>query len=196
MLNSHSIYWKRHSSCYLSPGGATLYKKSWIWNQQICSAETDVQQCQKSWKLVQAFWRHKQMWAFKRSGLTFFGPPCILTLKIKCTFTGSHLRTVTDADNAGRHSTTTRVTYRQWGEQLERYNTHLTALCPWLPGSQYQKGKTNLELLEQEIVSGSGITWATYKSVHCPRLTMPASHNGLDALAAQPTASKHWRHNS
>jgi len=39
-----------------------------------------------------------------------------------CTFTGSHLRAVTDADdddadadadNAGRHSTTTRATYRQ-----------------------------------------------------------------------------------
>jgi len=37
-----------------------------------------------------------------------------------CTFTGSHLRAVTDADddddddddNAGRHSTTTRATYR------------------------------------------------------------------------------------
>jgi len=31
------------------------------------------------------------------------------------TFTGSHLRAVTDADddNAGRHSTTTRATYRQ-----------------------------------------------------------------------------------
>jgi len=26
--------------------------------------------------------------------------------------------------------------------------------------SQYQKGKTNLDLLEQEIVSGSGICWA------------------------------------
>jgi len=32
-----------------------------------------------------------------------------------CTFTGSHLRAVTDADddNAGHHRTTTRVTYRQ-----------------------------------------------------------------------------------
>jgi len=28
-------------------------------------------------------------------------------------FTGSHLRAVTDADNAGRRSTTTRTTYRQ-----------------------------------------------------------------------------------
>ena len=30
--------------------------------------------------------------------------------------------------------------------------------------SRYQKGKTNLDLLEQEIVSGSGICWAICKS--------------------------------
>jgi len=58
--------------------------------------------------------------------------------------------------------------------------------------SRYQKGKTrkvktNLDLLAQEIVSGSGICWAICKST---------SHHSvfyrLDALpAAQPTASKH-----
>jgi len=31
------------------------------------------------------------------------------------TFTGSHLRAVTDADNAGHHSTTTGATYHQQG---------------------------------------------------------------------------------
>jgi len=30
--------------------------------------------------------------------------------------------------------------------------------------SRYQKGKTNLDLLEQEIVIGSGISWAICKS--------------------------------
>jgi len=30
--------------------------------------------------------------------------------------------------------------------------------------SRYQKGKTSLDLLEQEIVSGSGISWAICKS--------------------------------
>jgi len=30
--------------------------------------------------------------------------------------------------------------------------------------SRHQKGKTNLDLLEQEIVSGSGISWAICKS--------------------------------
>jgi len=34
--------------------------------------------------------------------------------------------------------------------------------------SQYQKGKTNLDLLEQETVSGSGICWAICKSTPHP----------------------------
>jgi len=43
--------------------------------------------------------------------------------------------------------------------------------------SQYQKGKTNLGLLEQETVSGSGISWAICKSAPRPRqATMTASH--------------------
>jgi len=66
--------------------------------------------------------------------------------------------------------------------------------------SRHQKGKTNLDLLEQEIVSGSGTSWAICKSAPRPKqITMPASHHsvfyGLDALpATQPTVSKHWRH--
>jgi len=35
--------------------------------------------------------------------------------------------------------------------------------------SQYQKGKTNLDLVEQEIVSGSGISWAICKYAPWPR---------------------------
>jgi len=64
--------------------------------------------------------------------------------------------------------------------------------------SRYQKGKTrkvktNLDLLEQEIVSGSGICWAICTS---SQTTTPTSHHSVfyrpDALlAAQPTASKH-----
>jgi len=67
--------------------------------------------------------------------------------------------------------------------------------------SWYQKGKTgrktNLDLLEQEIVSGCGISWTICKSAPHPRqITIPASHLSdfyrPDALpAAQPTASKH-----
>ena len=49
-------------------------------------------------------------------------------------------------------------------------------------------------------MSGSGISWATCKSAHRSRqTTTPAPHHSVfyrpDALpAAQPTASKHWRH--
>jgi len=67
--------------------------------------------------------------------------------------------------------------------------------CPGLP---WWAG-TNLDLLEEEIVSGSGISWAICKSAPWPRyITMPASHHSVfykpDALpAAQPTASKHYK---
>jgi len=54
-------------------------------------------------------------------------------------------------------------------------HTHTTVFygplgfCPGLPGEltperYYQEGKTNLDLPEQEIVSGSGISWAICKS--------------------------------
>ena len=67
--------------------------------------------------------------------------------------------------------------------------------------SRYQKGKTrqvktNLDLLEQEIVSGSGICWAICKVCTSSQITTPTSHHSVfyrpDALpATQPTASKH-----
>ena len=44
--------------------------------------------------------------------------------------------------------------------------------------SRYQKGKTNLDLLKQEIVSGSGISWAICKSASSSRqITTPATHH-------------------
>jgi len=44
--------------------------------------------------------------------------------------------------------------------------------------SRYQKGKTTLDLLEQEIESGSGISRAICKSAARRRqITMPASHH-------------------
>jgi len=80
-------------------------------------------------------------------------------------------------------------------------HNHFTALLDFVrdypgelaPESKSQEGKTNLDLLDLEIVSGSGISWAICKSAPWPgHITMPASQS--DALpAAQPTASKHWR---
>jgi len=71
----------------------------------------------------------------------------------------------------------------------------------WLPERQNQERKTNLDLLEQEIVSGSGISWVMVicKSAPRPRqITTPVPHlSGFyrrDALpAAQLTASKHTK---
>jgi len=79
-------------------------------------------------------------------------------------------------------------------------HTRLTALFPGLPG---WAGTTEVKpiwiLLDQEAVSGSGISWAVCKSAPRSRqITMPVPHHSVfyrpDALpVAQPTASKHWR---
>jgi len=79
-------------------------------------------------------------------------------------------------------------------------HTRLTALCLGLPSwAGTRKVKPIWILLKQETVSGSGISWAIYKS--SPRsgqVSTPASHRSVfyrpdDLPAAQPTASKHWR---
>ena len=95
------------------------------------------------------------------------------------------------------------------GKWWNKINTHththtrLTALCPGLPGwAGTRKVKPIWILLEQETVSGSGTSWAICKSAPRSRqITTPAPHRSVfyrpDALpAAQPTASKHWRHKS
>ena len=81
-------------------------------------------------------------------------------------------------------------------------HTCLTALFPRLPKwAGTRKVKLLWILLKQETVSGSGISWAICKSAPRSRqITAPAPHHSVfyrpDALpAAQPTASKHWRHN-
>jgi len=84
-----------------------------------------------------------------------------------------------------------------------QFTTTITTVL-WPPGlsrttrmSRYQKGKSNLDLLKQKLVSASGISSAICKSAPCPRqITMPASHHSVfyrpDALSAtQPTVSKH-----
>ena len=80
-------------------------------------------------------------------------------------------------------------------------HTRLTALFPGLPGwAGTRKVKPIWILLKQETVSGNRISWAICKSAPWSRqITTPAPHHSVfyrpDALpAAQPTASKHWRH--
>ena len=81
-------------------------------------------------------------------------------------------------------------------------HTRLTALCPGLPGwAATRNVKPIWILLKQETMNGSGISWAICKSAHRSRqITTPAPHHSViyrpDAIpTAQPTASKHWRHN-
>ena len=54
--------------------------------------------------------------------------------------------------------------------------------------SRYQKGKTNLDLLKQETVSGSGISWAICKSAPSSRqITTPAPHHLVFLQAGCPS---------
>ena len=82
----------------------------------------------------------------------------------------------------GCHSLHLKVELRSSELGSSHYNTQthtIVLLLFWnLSGatrvSRYQKGenqegKTNLDLLEQEIVSGSGICWAICKSASHPR---------------------------
>ena len=84
--------------------------------------------------------------------------------------------------------------------QHNNNNTHLTALCPGLPGwAGTRKVKPIWISLKQETVSGSGVSWAICKSAPRHRqITTPVPDHSVffrpDALpVAQTTASKHWR---
>ena len=59
--------------------------------------------------------------------------------------------------------------------------THLTALCPGLPGwAGTRKVKSIWILLKQETVSGSSNSWAACKSApRCRQITMPAPHHSV-----------------
>jgi len=68
-----------------------------------------------------------------------------------------------------------------------------TTQVSWFQKDKNQEGKTNLDLLEHKIVSGSGICWAICKCA--PQTDNHANIHHSDALpATQPTASKHGRH--
>jgi len=86
-----------------------------------------------------------------------------------------------------------RRTELNWPEQADpvtHTRTHLTALCPGLPGwAGTRKVKPIWILLKQQTVSGSGISWAICKSAPCSRqTTTPAPHHSVfyrpDALPA------------
>jgi len=75
-----------------------------------------------------------------------------------------------------------------------KHVTHATVLWPsrilsrTTRVSQHLEDKTNLDLLEQEIVSGSGISWAICKSAPWPRyITTPASYHSVFLQAGCPS---------
>ena len=121
------------------------------------------------------------------------------TLQAGCSF-----RYQTNSVNTIMHQLCMQQMLKQFQQHKSKLHTHththtsLTALCPGLPGwAGTRKVKPIWILLEQETVSGSGISWAICKSAPRSRqITTPAHHHSVfyrpDALpAAQPTASKH-----
>ena len=83
---------------------------------------------------------------------------------------------------------TGRMPFLSPNQQHQSTHTHtrLTALCQGLPRwAGTRQVKPIWILLEQEIVSGSGISWAICKSALCSRqITMPAPHSLLSFLQA------------
>ena len=87
---------------------------------------------------------------------------------------------------------------------LQTLHTHTHPFNGPFPGLPRWAGTRKVKpiwiLLKQEKVSGSGISWAICKSAPRSRqITTPTPQHSVfyrpDALpAAQPTASKHWRH--
>ena len=93
------------------------------------------------------------------------------------------------------------VLYRCLCIVLSHTHTHLTALYPGLPRwAGTRKVKPNLEFTEARDSEWQWNPLAIHKSAPRSRqITTPAPHHSVlyrpDALpAAQPTASKHWRH--
>jgi len=94
-----------------------------------------------------------------------------------------------------------------WQTQYDRYNTSIHFVQQQHPFSgpfsgttqvsQYQKGKTNLGFIKQEIVSGSGISWNILKSApHPKQITMPAPHHLVFFTGRMPLMPPNQQHQS
>jgi len=62
--------------------------------------------------------------------------------------------------------------------------------------SRYQKGKTNLDLLEQEIVSGSGISWTIMQICTSTQADNHASIPPLSFYRLNALPAAHQQHQS
>ena len=94
--------------------------------------------------------------------------------------------TYTINDRQISHSNLKYLQKRIW---VSNTYTSLTALFPGLSGSAgTRKVKPVRILLKQEIVSGSGISWAICKSAPCSRqITTPAPHHSVFLQAGCPS---------
>ena len=81
------------------------------------------------------------------------------------------------------------ITVHAYTSSHTHTHTHLTAFFPGLPGwAGTRKVKPILILLEQETVSGSGISWAICNSAPRSRqITMPAPHHSSFLQAGCPS---------
>ena len=119
--------------------------------------------------------------------------------RYKCPFRTTAARIYADSSSLGLKAVCVKITTKA---QHCRLHTHpFNGPFPWQHRwAGTRKVKPIWILLKQQTASGSGISWAIGKSAPCSRqITTPAPHHSVfyrtDALpAAQPTASKHWRH--
>ena len=111
------------------------------------------------------------------------------TLLVKCVQCVCHSNPWHTADDVSFHWCISRIHTHPFSGPLSR-TTQV---------SRNQKVIPNWILLKQETMSGSGISWAICKSAPRSRyITTPAPHHSVfyrpnALLAAEPTASKHWR---
>ena len=110
------------------------------------------------------------------------------TLQAGCSF-----RYQTNSVNTIMHQLCMQQMLKQFQQHKSKLHTHthtrLTALCPGLPGwAGTRKVKPIWILLEQETVSGSGISWAICKSAPRSRqITTPAHHHSVFLQAGCPS---------
>ena len=128
--------------------------------------KNDVEVCQKSWKLVEEFWRYKQMWAVKRSGLLFW--PTLYTKT--CIRPGAKKRNVCSTKLITLHVAYIKYQKAITGDRINHFstnNTHthttvlrLCGICPGQPG--WAGTRRNIHPLKKH--SPTQITWQIIKS--------------------------------
>jgi len=100
--------------------------------------------------------------------------------------------------NSSNESTMCKLILSAPGTGTTHTHTHLTALFPGLPRwAGTRKVEPIWILLQQETVSGSGISWARCKSApHSRQITMPAPHSSVFFTGRMPFLPPNQQHQS